>query len=122
VRYLEDGVGDLERILPEELTNAAVSSNGELLLPYSEALRAIDVASKHQIAILGVELFEVQPSGLQALGWSDYQFTFTSTNAWNDFVIANNSEAERCIKNCPLGQNHGYILTSTSQNEFASLK
>lgn len=47
-------MGELERILPSELTDAALASGNELVLPYVEALRAIVVATRHQIAVLGL--------------------------------------------------------------------
>jgi hypothetical protein len=112
-------MGDLERVLPDELMRAAVSSGEELLLPYSEALKAIAIASANQIAILGVELFEVKAGWFQALGCSDYKFLLAGP--WSGFVAVNNVEAERCIREHSLSQNQGYILTSTSQREFASL-
>jgi len=33
-----------------------------------------------------------------------------------------NAEADRWLKERRLGENHGYILTSASEREFASLK
>jgi hypothetical protein len=40
---------------------------------------------------------------------------------WKAYVATMNAEAERWIKGHRLGENHGYILSSASEKEFASL-
>ena len=57
-------MSELERILPSELRGTTLVSGNELVLPYAEALDAIIVATRHQIAVLGLEAFEVRK------GWS----------------------------------------------------
>jgi hypothetical protein len=64
-------MGELERILPSELTDAALASGNELVLPYVEALHAIVVATTHQIAVLGLEAFEVRKDGLLTVNMAD---------------------------------------------------
>jgi hypothetical protein len=46
-------MGELEQILPRELTDAALAAGNEVVLPYVEALKAIVIATQHQIAVLG---------------------------------------------------------------------
>jgi hypothetical protein len=57
--------GRLEQILPEEMTSRVLASGKKLVLPFSEALAAITIATNHQIAVLGLEAFEVRNDGLQ---------------------------------------------------------
>ena len=114
---------DLDLVLPAQLRSRAVVSAGseERILPYAETLEAIDAATKHGIAVLGVESFEIRGDGaLLALGFSVYEFL--PEPDWGTFVGQNNHTAERWIKDHRLGENHGYILTSASQKEFSSLK
>jgi hypothetical protein len=117
---VEGIMGDLECALLEDLKKAAISSEHELVLPYAEALTAIAVATEYQIAVLGLESFEAQNNGLLTVDYSRYEFRIAGS--WSEFVRTNNAEAERWIKEHRLGENHGYILTSTSEKEFASLK
>lgn len=110
---------DLERLLPHDLKNAAVPCGRELVLPYSEALDAVRIATEHLIAVLGLESFEVRPDGLQVVDYSGYDHYITFAGDWKAFVVANNAQAQRWITEHRLGENHGYILTSASQVEFA---
>jgi len=64
-------MGALESILPEDVKNRAITLRNdsgppdpELVLPFAEAVRAIEIASEHQIAVLGLEAFEVRKDGL----------------------------------------------------------
>ena len=115
-------MGDLEKLLPEELRGAAISSGSEFVLPYVEALAAIKVATANQIAILGLEAFEVQKEGLLTVDYTGYSRWLGPKEVWGNYVEAMNVEAERWIRKHCLGENHGYILTSTSEREFASLR
>jgi hypothetical protein len=112
---------DLERLLPDQLKNAAVFSGRELVLPYAEALNAIRIATEHQIAILGLEAFEVQKEGLLTVDLADASGYIPFKGDWKAYVGTMNAEAERWISEHRLGENHGYILSSTSEKEFASL-
>ena len=112
---------DLQRLLSNELRNAAISSGTELVLPYTEALRAIAVATEHQIAILGLEAFEVQKEGLLTVDLADASSHIQFSGDWAAYVARMNAEADRWLREHRLGENHGYILTSTSEKEFASL-
>jgi hypothetical protein len=67
---------------------------------------------------LGFEAGEVQDDGFQVVDYNGYEFTFSGD--WNAFVGMNNTEAERWIKEHRFGTNHGYVVTSTSE-EFAEL-
>ena len=114
-------VEDLKHLLPDDLKKAAIPCGRELVLPYTEALDAIAIATVHLIAVLGLESFEVQRDGLQVVDYSGYDHYIAFTGDWRAFVVANNAQAERWIKEHRLGENHGYILTSTSYTEFLAL-
>ena len=115
-------MGDLENILPDELKKPLAMAGNEHVLPYSEALRAIGVASQHHIAVLGLELFEIRKDGLLTIDYSGYDRDIPVTGDWNTYVAQMNSEAESWIK-AHLGEgNHGYILTSASERELADAK
>jgi len=119
-------MGDLESILPDELKKAALASGNELVLPYSEALSAIGVASQNNIAVLGLELFDVRKDGLLTIDYSGYDSGYNCDipfpGDWNTYVASMNAEAERWIKEHRGEVNHGYILTSASEREFAEAK
>ena len=116
----------LESVLPEDVKNRALtlrndsaSPHPELVLPFAEALRAIEIASEHQIAVLGLDAFEARTDGLLTVGLADASRYIRFTGDWKAYVAKMNAEAERWIREHPLGENHGYILTSASQDEFA---
>jgi hypothetical protein len=44
------------------------------------------------------------------------------TGDWKAYVATMNAEADCWIRKHPLGENHGYILTSASEREFAGGK
>jgi hypothetical protein len=109
----------LDRLLPAEMKERAVVIGNELILPYEDALAAIAIATQHQIAILGFESGEVQDGGFQVLGYNGYDFRFQGD--WNAYVLANNNAAELWISAHRLGKNHGYVVTSESEAEFARI-
>ncbi len=110
---------ELDRILPEEMRNRALAIGNELILSYDDALAAIGIATEHQIAVLGFEAGEVQDDGFQVVDYNGYEFTFSGD--WSAFVRMNNTEAERWITEHRFGKNYGYVITSTSEREFAEL-
>lgn len=115
-------MGDLENLLPGNLKAKAVRSGRELVLPYAEALGAINIATESQIAVLGPEAFEAKEDGLLTVDLADASAYIPFRGDWNAFVVAMNSEAERWISLHRLGENHGYLLTTASEGEFASIK
>jgi hypothetical protein len=92
-------VGELECILPDELKNSALASSGEeLVLPYAEALAVIMIATNHQIAVLGLDAFEVQKDGLRTIYLGNASRYIPFTGDWRAYVASLNAEAERWLK------------------------
>jgi hypothetical protein len=114
--------GKLDGILPAPIRDRALSIGNELILPYVDALAAIAIANEYQIAVLGLDSGEVREDGFQFLDSTMYDRGIEFTGDWSPHVAAMNAEAERWIKGHRIGKNCGYILTSTSKEEFAQLK
>jgi len=112
-------MGDFEQLLPDEIGDASVRSGEELVLTYAHARRAIDIATKYQVAVLGVECFRILADGLGVEVYSSYGF---ETDVWREFVERNNREAILFLDQNSRGDGYGYILTTASQNEFTHLK
>jgi|SRR5579862_2986663 hypothetical protein len=114
-------MGALENLLPEEIKRASLQlGNGEVefLLPYLEALAAIEIATKNEIAILGVDSHEIRQGSVLTIGLQDGSSTIKYSGDWCAFVQRLNSAARDWVIEHPLGKNHGYILTSASKEEF----
>ena len=115
-------MGKLEEVLPDELKKSAIACGNELVLPFAEAAAAILIAADHQVAVLGVDAFEVRPDGLATVALFDPSSKIVFTADWKAYVALMNAESSRWLKEHRLGKNHGYILTSASESEFANLK
>ena len=62
----------LEAVLPKELRKSAIFLSGdELVLSFAAASAAIVIATEHQVAVLGVDAFEVQSDGLATVALFD---------------------------------------------------
>jgi hypothetical protein len=111
-------VGDFEKGLPDELVRSATHTpgNGELLFPYPEVERAIEEATAHLIAVLGVEVFRILESGLGVENYSGYGFD-DLPGEWTDYVERNNRAAAQFVADNVHGAGHGYILTTSSRHE-----
>jgi hypothetical protein len=101
----------------QNLANGRIGN--ELYFADSEALQAIDTCSEKEIAVLGVEIFRVRSGGFQAQGCSDYEVPF---HDWLTFVEQNNALATQCLRQNAAGDEHVYVLTTSSQNEFRQLR
>lgn len=101
--------GDFNQILPTTVTDAAVRSGNEWVVPLP-----------HLIAVLGVESFRILDNGLGVEGYTGYAFDFQGN--WPAFVAENNTAALRFIGENPPGHGYGYILTTSSQDEFENLR
>jgi hypothetical protein len=113
-------MGDLEGIFPDEIRKSTLWPGNELVLPYTEASNAIGIATEHQIAILGIEAFNVLKDGLLTVDYSGYDVPYKDD--WLAYVVAMNAEAERWITEHRYGADHGYTLTSASRKEFDQIQ
>jgi|HubBroStandDraft_4_1064222.scaffolds.fasta_scaffold36745_1 hypothetical protein len=95
-------MGELELLLPDKLKNRALASGKELVLPFIEALAAITIATNHQIAILGVDAFEVKTEGLHTVYLADASRYVSFTGDWTAYVGSMNAEAAVWIKDIVL--------------------
>jgi hypothetical protein len=114
--------GDLDHALSEDIRLRSIAIGNELILSYEDALAAIGIATKHEIAVLGFDSGEVLDDGFQVLGYTGYDANISFRGDWKAYVQAMNMEAERWLKEHRLGKNHGYILTSTLQEEFEEVQ
>jgi hypothetical protein len=117
---------DIETVLPSAITSAATSHGNELVFPVAETERAIQVATEHQIAVLGVEVFRVLTQdplhSERWLGVETYSgYEFEVRGDWVAFVAENNGAALEFVAENRRGEGYGYILTTTSKREFESL-
>jgi hypothetical protein len=113
-------MSDLDKVLPITITGAAVRSGNELVIPLPEVMHAIHVASEHLIAVLGVESFRILENGFGCEDYTDYAFEVGGD--WPAYVRSNYEAARRFIDETQLREGYGYILTSSSENEFKELQ
>jgi len=111
---------DFDKILPHEIKGVSVRSGNECVIPFPKVREAIELASQHLIAVLGVEVFHILPSGLGTEGYSGYELKFNGN--WTDFVSQNNESATNYIDQHRFDEGYGYILTTASEKEFAHLR
>lgn len=113
---------DLDRILPSEITDAAVldPAGTEWVIPLPQVKQAIHLASEHLVAVLGVESFRILTNELGVIGYSGYAFDVQGD--WLAFVRLNNEAALRFVEKNPLEKGYGYVLTTASEREFKELK
>ncbi len=116
---MEAESSDFDKLLPVEISNLAIRSSNEWLIPFAQAKGAVDLATKHRIAVLGVEIFRVA-NELITERCSGYEFELGKD--WAKFVSSNNEAAMRYIVEHEFGVGYGYVLTTCSAREFEALK
>jgi hypothetical protein len=117
--------GDFEKI--PAIAAAAIGALGdELTFSCPEVLQAITLCTKHGIAVLGLELFQVLPRGYatQKLSAYDQQMDKGPQNVegWPEYVNRSNALAEEFVRLNPGGDDHVYILTTSSWREFCEIQ
>jgi hypothetical protein len=93
------------------------SVSGELAFSYPNVLEAIKLCTINGIAVLGVELFQVRDESFETKKMSGYDLP-DPEESWGNYVAANNSLAEEFVRLNPSGDDHVYVLTSSSWSEF----
>lgn len=95
----------------------------ELAFTYPEVINAIHQCTANQIAVLGVEIFQVKSGQYYASGSSTYDLQMSkwdnvSAKDWEQCVKENNLLAEESVCKNPTGDDHVYVLTTSSWREF----
>lgn len=117
---------DLKRI--ESIVRAASGKTvgNELAFTFSDVAEVIRRCTENEIAVLGVEILEVRPTGYLTKNLSLYDQQMGSGPKqqadWLDYVKANNVLAEEFIKLHPTGNDHIYVLTTAWRREFQEMK
>jgi hypothetical protein len=108
---------------------AAIGEVGdEPTFAFPEVLEVVKLCSANQIAVLGVELFLVKPDGYYASGCSAYElyekqrWSVVRLTEWPEYVRYNNALAEEFTRRNPLGDDHVYVLTTSSWREFCEIQ
>ena len=84
-------------------------------------MAAVQIATDHSIAVLGLEAGEVKGDGFQVIDYTGYEVDVMLKPDWKAYVEAMNSRAEDWTKTHRYEHNHGYVLTATSEREFREL-
>jgi hypothetical protein len=117
---------DFELIQP--IADAAVGRTGnELTFTFPQVMEVVQLCTINQIAVLGVELFEVRADGYCTKRLSTYDQGLLGRQDvkpadWDEYVRKNNSFAEEFIRKNPAGDDHVYILTNSSWREFCKIQ
>ncbi len=114
-------MGALEDLLPEEIKRVSTRSGDEFVVPYLHALTAITIATENDIAILGVDAHEIRQGNVLTVDMANASAEVEFTGDWRAYVRQLNDAARVWVTGHRLGENHGYILTSASQEEFQRL-
>jgi hypothetical protein len=121
-----DKFGDFEAT-PAVKTKAAGAIGDELTFTYPEVLDVIALCSANQIAVLGIELMKLCSDGLyRTAGLSVYDLSIgkdpSTVQEWPEYVKKNNVQAEGFVRQNPAGDDHVYVLTTSSWQELDRIK
>ena len=119
--------GDFKAIQAVVEKSAGRFGDNELSFALPEVLEVIQLCSVKQIAVLGVELFKVHEDGLyQTEKLTDYDLRLkqdpSTQQEWPEYVRANNARAEEFVRQNPAGDDHVYVLTTSSWRELGRIK
>jgi hypothetical protein len=111
----------------ESIKTAAIGNIGdELMFSFPEVLQVIKRCSNNEIAVLGVEVQKALWDRYQTQYFSTYELgishSVTSKDEWTKYVCVNNALADQFVKQHPTGDDHFYVLTTSSWTEFIRLK
>jgi hypothetical protein len=118
---------DFEQI-PAIIDAAVGKAGSEFNFPFPEVPEVIRLCTINKIAVLGVEIFLVTNDGLYAAGCSDYdlriarEWNEVKIDAWDQYVKENNALALECVHHNPAGDDHVYVLTTSSWREFREIQ
>ena len=117
---------DFETI-PSIASRASGKTVGEeLAFTFPEVSKVIRMCTMNEIAVLGVEIFEVRAGGYFTKNLSVYDQHMKSNleekHQWTGYVGENNALAEEFIRLNPKGDDHIYVLTASSWREFCKVQ
>ena len=95
------------------------TKSGEAAFIYPNVLDAIAWCTEHAIAVLGVELFVGPLDGFFTDALSSYEFV-AAGRSWPQFVEDNNRSAIQFVNDHRGGEDHFYLLTTSSQEQLAN--
>lgn len=106
---------------------AAIGALGdELTFSFPEVLGVIGLCTMHEIAVLGLELFQVLPEGYATKKYSGYSQQMnkgpSNVEGWSAYVEKSNALAKEFVHLNPTGDDHVYILTTSSWREFCEIQ
>jgi hypothetical protein len=117
---------DLEQVESIARVASGRTRGNELAFTFPEVSDVIRRCSENEIAVLGVEVFEVRPTGYVTKKLSVYDQQMgrgpEQREGWADYVKANNALAEEFVGLNPSGDDHVYVLTTASWREFQEAK
>lgn len=123
-----DDFGDFGAIPAVVEKSSGKFGDNELSFAFPEVLDVIQLCSEKQIAVLGVELFKVREDGLhQTEKLTDYDLRMgekdpSTFQQWPEYVKVNNARAEDFVRQNPAGDDHVYVLTTSSWRELGKMK
>jgi hypothetical protein len=99
---------------------------GELAFTFPEVSGVVRLCTMNEIAVLGVEVFEVRADGYYTRKLSVYDQQIKRNPAqeqqWTGYVGENNALAEEFVRINPTGDDHIYVLTTSSWREFREVQ
>lgn len=103
------------------------TAGDELAFTYPDVIEAIHLCTANEIAVLGVEIFLVQNGKYCASGCSTYDLQMrkwdnVGVRDWGKCVGENNLLAEESVRLNPKGDDHIYVLTTSSWREFCKVQ
>jgi hypothetical protein len=100
--------------------------DGELFFTFPEVQNVIKLCTANQIAVLGLELFEVRPEGYRTKKLSGYDQEMDkgpeNVDGWPEYVDRSNGLAKEFVRLNPTGDDHVYVLTASSWREFCKIQ
>ena len=112
-------ISDLETISSITAIANGKTVGGEIGFSFPEVLEAVRLCTAGGTAVLGVEVFHVRGETYETTKLSAYELP---DQEWGAYVSANNALAEEFITSNPTGDEHIYVLTTSSWREFCQIQ
>lgn len=121
-------MGEFYRKIPGIEAAAAGALGNELTFGFPAVLDVVVLCTANEVAILGLELFEVRQEGYITKNYSLYDLEEnlrhgpSTKEGWAVYVNKNNTRADEFVRQYPAQERQVYILTASSWEEFCDLK